>query len=122
APLASEGLIDDVVIDAKSGVSGAGRAAADEMAVVKESDDTVPYKVAGHRHTPEISQELAELSQQLGPMQRAATNGELMATQVTFVPHLMPYDQGELVSCYVRTPEPLDAGRLLSLYEDRYAD
>src|SRR5918995_6236925 len=109
APLAAEGLIDDVVIDAKSGVSGAGRAAAEEMAVVKDTDDTKPYKVAGHRHTPEIAQELADLT----------GNG---AGSLTFVPHLMPYDQGELVSCYVRTWEPLDAGRLLSLYEERYSD
>jgi len=108
APLAAEGLIEDVVIDAKSGVSGAGRAAAEEMEVVKETDDTRAYKVTGHRHSPEIAQELSELS----------GNG----AGLTFIPHLMPYDQGELVSCYVRTGEPLDAGRLLSLYEERYAD
>ena len=113
APLAAKELIEDVVIDAKSGVTGAGRAAAEEMAVVKESDDTKPYKVAGHRHTPEIAQELAEL----------AGNGETPAEYaLTFVPHLMPYDQGELVSCYVRTTEPLDPARMLSLYEQRYAE
>jgi N-acetyl-gamma-glutamyl-phosphate reductase len=112
APLAAEGLIEDVVIDAKSGVSGAGRAAAAEMAVVKDTDDTVPYKVTGHRHTPEIAQELAEL---------AGSNGAA-GQSLTFVPHLMPYDQGELVSCYVRTTEPIDAARLLSLYEERYGD
>jgi N-acetyl-gamma-glutamyl-phosphate reductase len=115
APLAAGGLIEDVVIDAKSGVSGAGRAAAEEMAAVKEGDDTRPYKVTGHRHTPEIEQEL-------GALGRAATNGDRMATAVTFVPHLMPYDQGELVSCYVRTSEPLDPARILALYEERYGD
>jgi N-acetyl-gamma-glutamyl-phosphate reductase len=114
APLAAEGLIEDVVIDAKSGVSGAGRAAEEEMAVVKETDDTKPYKVAGHRHTPEIAQELTELAGGNG-----AGPGE---AGLTFVPHLMPYDQGELVSCYVRTSEPVDAARMLSLYEERYAD
>jgi N-acetyl-gamma-glutamyl-phosphate reductase len=113
APLAAKELIEDVVIDAKSGVTGAGRAAAEEMAVVKESADTKPYKVAGHRHTPEIAQELAEL----------AGNGETPTEYaLTFVPHLMPYDQGELVSCYVRTTEPLDPARMLSLYEQRYAE
>jgi N-acetyl-gamma-glutamyl-phosphate reductase len=112
APLAAEELIEDVVIDAKSGVSGAGRAAAEEMAVVKQSDDTKPYKVAGHRHTPEIAQELAEL---------AGNGATPMEYALTFVPHLMPYDQGELVSCYVRTTEPLDPARMLSLYEQRYA-
>jgi N-acetyl-gamma-glutamyl-phosphate reductase len=110
APLAAEGLIEDVVIDAKSGVSGAGKAAAEEMAVVKETEDTRPYKVTAHRHTPEIGQELGEL---------AGVNGSL---SVTFVPHLMPYDQGELVSCYVRTAEPVDPGRMLALYEERYGD
>jgi N-acetyl-gamma-glutamyl-phosphate reductase len=113
APLASEGLIEDVVIDAKSGVSGAGRAAAEEMEVVKETEDTRPYRVAGHRHTPEIAQELAEL---------AGGNGAADAGRLTFVPHLMPYDQGELVSCYVRTSEPLDPARMLALYQERYAD
>jgi N-acetyl-gamma-glutamyl-phosphate reductase len=108
APLAAAGLIDDVVIDAKSGVSGAGRTAAEEMQAVKDSEDTRPYKVTGHRHSPEIAQELAELS------------GD--GADLTFIPHLMPYDQGELVSCYVRTSETLDAGRLLSLYEERYSD
>jgi N-acetyl-gamma-glutamyl-phosphate reductase len=111
APLAAEGLIEDVVIDAKSGVSGAGRVAADEMSVVKDSDDTRPYKVTGHRHTPEIAQELAELT----------GNGATPASTITFVPHLMPYDQGELVSCYARTFEPLDPARMLALYEERYA-
>ena len=111
APLASEGLIEDVVIDAKSGVSGAGRAAAELMEVVKETDDTRPYKVTGHRHTPEIAQELAEL---------AGGNGAADFSGLTFVPHLMPYDQGELVSCYVRTAEPLDPARMLALYEERY--
>jgi N-acetyl-gamma-glutamyl-phosphate reductase len=110
APLAAEGLVEDVVVDAKSGVSGAGRAAAAEMEAVKEDDDSRPYKVTGHRHAPEISQELAEL---------AGGNG---TAALTFTPHLLPFDQGELVSCYVRTAEPLDAGRLVALYERRYAN
>ncbi len=114
APLAAEGLIEDVVIDAKSGVSGAGRAAADEMAAVKESDDTRPYKVTGHRHTPEIAQELGELAGGNGASPPEAG--------LTFVPHLMPYDQGELVSCYVRTSDPVDISQLLGLYEERYGD
>jgi N-acetyl-gamma-glutamyl-phosphate reductase len=110
APLAAEGLIEDVVIDAKSGVSGAGKSVAEEMAVVVRSDDTRPYKVTAHRHTPEIAQELGEL----------AGNGA--QANLTFVPHLMPYDQGELVSCYVRTTEPVDPARVLALYEERYGD
>lgn len=108
APLASAGLLDDVVIDAKSGVSGAGRGVAAEMEVVKESDDVRPYKVEGHRHAPEIAQELGALAG--------------AEPSLTFVPHLMPFDQGELVSCYVRTPRPVDPGELAALYAGRYAD
>src|SRR5262249_40397173 len=110
APLAAEGLIEDVVIDAKSGASVAGSAAAEQKEEVKADDDILPYKVAGHGRSPETAQEPPELP------------GNGGRSNLTFVPHLMPYDQGELVSCYVRTAEPLDAGRLLSLYEERYAD
>ena len=108
APLAEAGLIEDVVVDAKSGVSGAGKAAADEMPTLKDEDDAKPYKVAGHRHAPEISQELVALG----------SNGAAL----TFVPHLLPFDQGELVSCYVRTSEPVEPQRLAELYEGRYGD
>jgi N-acetyl-gamma-glutamyl-phosphate reductase len=118
APLAAEGLIEDVVIDAKSGISGAGRAAADQLEAVKETDDTRPYKVTAHRHTPEISQELGELGG--NSFSRVAPDGAPSHLKVTFVPHLMPYDQGELVSCYVQTAEPVDSGRMLALYEERY--
>ena len=120
APLAAEGLMEDVVIDAKSGVSGAGRAAEEEMEVVKETDDTRPYKVTAHRHTPEIGQELAELAGT--NTNRVAPNGAPSHLALTFVPHLMPYDQGELVSCYVQTSEPVDPARLLALYEERYGE
>jgi N-acetyl-gamma-glutamyl-phosphate reductase len=119
APLAEAGLIEDVVIDAKSGVSGAGRAAAEEMQAVEDGDDTRPYKVAGHRHTPEIAQELAELAGT--SINRVAPDGAPSHNTLTFVPHLLPFHQGELVSCYVRTSEPLDAARLLELYEARFA-
>jgi N-acetyl-gamma-glutamyl-phosphate reductase len=108
APLAEAGLITDVVVDAKSGVSGAGRGAAEEMELIKEGDDTRPYKVEGHRHTPEIAQELTALG----------SNGAAL----TFVPHLLPFDQGELVSCYTRTSREVDAAELESLYRERYGE
>jgi N-acetyl-gamma-glutamyl-phosphate reductase len=114
APLAEAGLIEDVVIDAKSGVSGAGRGAAEEMEVVKSSDDAKAYKAAGHRHTPEIAQELTALAAGAG-----SSNGAL---PVTFVPHLMPFDQGELVSAYVRAPREVEPDELADLYESAYAD
>ena len=64
APLARAGLLGDVVIDAKTGVSGAGRAATEETHFVTVDENVVAYKVAGHRHAPEIDQELAALGAQ----------------------------------------------------------
>jgi N-acetyl-gamma-glutamyl-phosphate reductase len=83
APLARGGLLGDVVIDAKSGVSGAGREPTHDKHFVAVDETVTPYKVGRHRHTPEIEQELG--------------NG----VRVTFTPHLVPIAHGELVSCYV---------------------
>ena len=86
APLARAGLIDDLVIDAKSGVSGAGRAATEKTHFVTVDENLSAYGVPRHRHIPEIEQELAMLGADV---------------RITFIPHLVPLDQGELVSCYV---------------------
>jgi N-acetyl-gamma-glutamyl-phosphate reductase len=83
APLARAGLLGDVVIDAKSGVSGAGREPTHEKHFVSVDETVTPYKVGRHRHTPEIEQELGD------------------GVRVTFTPHLVPIAHGELVSCYV---------------------
>jgi N-acetyl-gamma-glutamyl-phosphate reductase len=91
APLAASGTILDVVVDAKSGVSGAGRTPSAKTHFVSMTENVVPYGVGAHRHMPEIDQELAVLG---------------AAVTATFTPHLMPLDQGELVSCYVTTSEP----------------
>jgi N-acetyl-gamma-glutamyl-phosphate reductase len=108
APLARAGLIADVVIDAKSGVSGAGRAATDKTHFVTVDENLSPYGVGRHRHTPEIEQELAVLGFDLN---------------VTFTPHLIPLDQGEMVSCYVTlTPSGGDQLATRSIYQEAYAD
>ncbi len=106
APLARAGLIADVVIDAKTGVSGAGRAATQTTHFVSVAENVLPYKVGAHRHTPEIDQELAVLGADV---------------RTTFVPHLVPLDQGELVSCYVTTTRPVDQAELDALYATAYA-
>jgi len=105
APLARAGVIDDVVIDAKSGVSGAGRAATEKTHFVTVDENVSAYGVPRHRHTPEIEQELAALGADL---------------RVTFTPHLVPLDQGELVSCYVTVTREVDSGELEALYRDAY--
>ena len=85
-PLAHAGLLDrsaDVVIDAKSGVSGAGRAPSDRTHFSENHGSVSAYGVLGHRH-------VAEMEQELGAM-------------VTFVPHLVPLDRGILETIYVKT-------------------
>jgi N-acetyl-gamma-glutamyl-phosphate reductase len=105
APLARAELIADVVIDAKSGVSGAGRAATEKTHFVTADENVNAYGIPRHRHTPEIEQELAALGAEL---------------RVTFMPHLVPLDQGELVSCYVTVTRPVDAAELEALYAQAY--
>jgi N-acetyl-gamma-glutamyl-phosphate reductase len=103
APLARAGLLGDVIVDAKSGVSGAGRGAKD---FVDADENVTPYKLEGHRHTPEIEQELAQLGNDV---------------TITFMPHLLPLSQGELVSCYVTLSREIGEDDLTELYDDAYA-
>ena len=93
--------IDDVVVDAKSGVSGAGREATQTTHFVSVTENVQAYKVEGHRHAAELEQEL---------------NG----ASFTFVPHLVPVEQGLLASCYVSTDVGHD--ELLDLYRRAYED
>jgi len=106
APLARAGLLGDIVIDAKSGVSGAGREPTATTHFIAADENMTPYKVERHRHTPEIEQELA---------------GQGAALTITFTPHLVPLAQGELVSCYVTPARDADPDELLELYDDAYA-
>jgi len=95
------------VISAASGVSGAGRDGGERLAFVTVDENFSPYGVDGHRHAPEIVQELAELGS---------------SAPVSFVPHLLPLDQGLLASCYVRLARSVAEEELRSLYEERYVD
>jgi N-acetyl-gamma-glutamyl-phosphate reductase len=83
----------DIIIDAKSGVSGAGRSLRQNTLFCEAGEGISPYAVASHRHAPEIEQEI----------ERAT--GE--KTIVNFTPHLVPMSRGELVTCHVR----LESGR-----------
>jgi N-acetyl-gamma-glutamyl-phosphate reductase len=107
APLAERGLIGAAVIDAKSGISGAGRDGGERLSHVNVTENVVAYSADGHRHLPEIEQELRKLGAD---------------APITFVPHLLPLDQGLLASCYVDLADDLGADGLASLYRDRYAD
>jgi N-acetyl-gamma-glutamyl-phosphate reductase len=102
APL--RGHIRDAVVDAKSGVSGAGRDATSTTHYVSVDENVNAYKVEGHRHRAELEQELGDHA------------------PITFIPHLVPLDQGLLASCYVTTDVPLQADELRRLFEEAYAD
>jgi N-acetyl-gamma-glutamyl-phosphate reductase len=106
APLAEKGLLADVVVNAMQGVSGAGRGGGDAMHYASMDENAFAYKTEGHRHRPEIEQELAALGSPVA---------------VTFVPHLLPLDQGELASCYAQTTEPVSKREVQALYRERYA-
>ncbi len=105
APLARAGLLADVVIDAKQGISGAGRAFDETTHLSMAGENILPYKVARHRHTPEIEEQLAGLGAELA---------------VQFQAHLVPLDQGELASCYVTPTRTVRAPELGELFAEAY--
>jgi N-acetyl-gamma-glutamyl-phosphate reductase len=109
APLARAGLIGDVVIDAKQGLSGAGRAATWQTHFSNSGENILPYNIVHHRHTPEIEEQLDDLD---------PTHPDL---RVQFTPHMVPLDQGELVDCYVTPTRPVEQDELDVMYEDAYA-
>ena len=131
APLAAAGLAQDVVISAASGVSGAGRGGGDRLHFVSVDENFAPYGVDGHRHLPEIEQELSELEEEprTPPPPGPAKAGRPVALRapwkqrrrrVTFVPHLVPLDQGLMASCFVSAAREVDAAELRRLYAERY--
>jgi N-acetyl-gamma-glutamyl-phosphate reductase len=110
-PLLKAGLIDhrSLIVDAKSGVSGAGRAAKVDSLFCEVNDGFKAYGVGGvHRHIPEIEQELGLLA------------GEPVT--ISFTPHLVPMDRGILSTIYAMGNSALDSGTLLELYQQTYAD
>ena len=121
APLAEAGLIESVVIDAKSGVSGAGRGGGEAMSFVSRTENCAAYGLGGHRHLPEIEQELEALTPAASSASSPGAAGSL-AGRVTFVPHLLPVDQGLLASCYVDLSEEVEEEALARLYDGRYRD
>jgi N-acetyl-gamma-glutamyl-phosphate reductase len=109
APLARAGLIGDVVIDAKQGISGAGRAFDESTHLSMAGENILPYKVGEHRHTPEIEEQLHEL------------NPGHPWLPVLFQASLVPLDQGELASCFVTPSRPTTQAELDELFNDAYA-
>ncbi|MCC6850111.1 MAG: N-acetyl-gamma-glutamyl-phosphate reductase [Deltaproteobacteria bacterium] len=107
-PLAEAGLVESggIIIDAKSGVTGAGRTVAAEYLFAEVDDNLRAYKIGEHRHAPEIEQQL-----------RPFLGAEVA---VTFVPHLLPIRRGILSTVYVRPRAGVDFGAFAKAFESRY--
>jgi N-acetyl-gamma-glutamyl-phosphate reductase len=107
-PLVKKGMIsvEHIVVDSKSGVSGAGRDVVLESLFCEVNEGVKAYKIFAHRHTPEIDQELSRLAQK--------------EMNVTFVPHLIPMDRGILSTLYVRLTKKMKTEELLHAIEDFY--
>jgi N-acetyl-gamma-glutamyl-phosphate reductase len=99
APLVAADMIHpDIVVDSKSGISGAGRTLSLTSHFSEANESVCAYSLEGHRHLPEIEQELAGLNSGFVP-------------SITFIPHLIPMTRGILSTCYVRLKEEKWAGR-----------
>jgi N-acetyl-gamma-glutamyl-phosphate reductase len=107
-PLVEERLIDpaDIVVDAKSGVSGAGRSLKQSTLFCEAGEGLSPYSIGRHRHAPEIEQELSR-----------AAGAEI---RMNFTPHLIPMSRGELCTCYLRLTDGAGAGDLRRALEEAY--
>jgi N-acetyl-gamma-glutamyl-phosphate reductase len=108
APLVKKQAIDlaSIVVDSKSGVSGAGRSPSLAYHYPEVNEGLMAYKIGTHRHTPEIEQELAGLA-----------GGQVT---ISFTPHLIPMNRGILSTMYASMKQPLDDGQLHSLYREFY--
>jgi N-acetyl-gamma-glutamyl-phosphate reductase len=108
-PLLEQRLIegDGIVVDAKSGVTGAGRTVSAEYLFAEVDDNLRAYKIGQHRHAPEIEQQLRP---------------HFGNRAVTFVPHLLPIRRGILTTLYVQPRSGVDAESLESAYRSRYGN
>lgn len=115
-PLSKAGLLDtsaDIVIDAKSGISGAGKAATDRTHFSENHGSVSAYGVLGHRHVAEMLQEIGKA---------AGLPGSAPSDAVTFVPHLVPLDRGILETIYVKTKVGVTADQIDAAMQNAYAD
>ncbi len=108
APALQNGLIekDGIVADCKSGVTGAGRKPTQNTHYPELNEGMSAYKVASHRHTPEIEQSLSHV---------AGSN-----VKVTFTPHLLPVNRGILATCYAKLKSGVTVEQLYAAYQNQY--
>ncbi len=113
APLLTSGLVDtgSIVVNAVSGVSGAGRPPKANTTFCAVDEDFTAYGLLTHRHTPEIEQSVARLA-----------GVDSSAVSVLFTPHLAPMNRGMLATCYLRPVKSISTDEALGLYRSFYAD
>lgn len=110
APAVAAGLVGtQIVVDAKSGISGAGRGSGGTFGFGDVNEDVSAYKIANHNHQPEIQQELAALREAPTP-------------KVTFVPHLIPMTRGIHATCYAPLARTVSQAEIREVYRDFYRD
>lgn len=109
-PLVKSGWIDPatLIIDAKSGVSGAGRGVSQGVHFSEVNENLSAYKIASHQHTPEIEQEIANQSGQ--------------DVMISFTPHLIPMTRGILITAYAKLTADITSQELQALYEETYVN
>lgn len=100
--------MNSIIIDAKSGTSGAGRGAKVANLYCEVNESIKAYGVAGHRHTPEIEEQLSYASGQ--------------ETLINFTPHLVPMNRGILITAYADLTTDMDEVKLRRFYEEAYKD
>jgi N-acetyl-gamma-glutamyl-phosphate reductase len=107
-PAVKNGLMDltTIVVDAKSGVTGAGRNTVLSSLFAEVNEGVKPYKVGNHQHTPEIEQELGLVA-----------NSEI---KIVFTPHLIPMNRGILVTVYGTLTQKMTSAEVLDLYRSFY--
>lgn len=110
APLLKNNLIDtqSIIIDAKSGVTGAGRSLNINSLFCEANENIKAYGITTHRHTPEIEQELSKVANK--------------KIRVQFTPHLVPMNRGILATCYARLKNNVDSSMIISAYKTFYKD
>ncbi len=112
APVFCAGIASpNVIIDAKSGVSGAGRTPTPTTNYIEINENTHAYSINGHFHEPEMAQELDAIKQR-----------GLKPTTTTFIPQLVPMTRGILANCYTPAIQPTSSSQLMELYTEFYRD
>ncbi|MEE0777923.1 MAG: N-acetyl-gamma-glutamyl-phosphate reductase [Massilimicrobiota sp.] len=99
---------EKIIIDSKSGTTGAGKSLTEDTHFPKCNESFHPYKIASHRHTPEIEQELSKMAHQ--------------AVHVMFTPHLLPVNRGIISTIYVPLKDNVDFDNVYDIYQKTYQD